>query len=97
MEQAFAQQEFQPRETIEIGPNEAIKQAVMSGMGLGFVSLDTVGVELAALRLVVLPVVGTPVMRHWYAIHRKTKKLSPTAAAFKAYLVTHGATHRDLL
>ncbi|CAN5844218.1 LysR family transcriptional regulator [soil metagenome] len=91
MERAFAAQGFQPRETIEIGPNEAIKQAVMSGMGLGFVSLHTVGAELATSRLVVLPVVGMPVMRQWYAIHRRTKQLSPVATAFKAFLVTHGA------
>jgi DNA-binding transcriptional LysR family regulator len=92
MERAFAAQSFQSAEMIEIGPNEAIKQAVMSGMGLGFVSLHTIGAELAASRLVVLPVAGMPVMRQWYAIHRKTKHLSPAAAAFKAFLVAHGAT-----
>jgi LysR family transcriptional regulator, low CO2-responsive transcriptional regulator len=91
MERAFSAQHFQPREMIEIGPNEAIKQAVMTGMGLGFVSLHTVGVELATSRLVVLPVVGMPVMRQWFAIHRRTKHLSPAAAAFKAFLVAQGA------
>lgn len=91
MERAFAASGFQARDTIEIGPNEAIKQAVMAGMGLGFVSLHTVGIELATARLVVLPVVGTPVMRQWYVIHRRTKQLSPAAAAFKAYLAAHGA------
>lgn len=95
MERAFAAKRFEPRETIEIGPNEAIKQAVMSGMGLGFVSLHTVAVELATSRLVVLPVVGMPVMRQWYAIHRKTKRLSPAATAFRNFLVTHGASQLD--
>ena len=92
MERAFAAQQFQPREMIEIGPNEAIKQAVMTGMGLGFVSLHTVGIELATSRLVVLPVVGMPVMRQWFAIHRRTKQLSPAASAFKAFLVARGAS-----
>ena len=91
MERAFAAQHFHPRETIEIGPNEAIKQAVMAGMGLGFVSIHTVDVEIATSRLVVLPITGMPVMRQWYAIHRKTKDLSPPAAAFKAFLIDHGA------
>lgn len=95
MERAFAAKRFEPHETIEIGPNEAIKQAVMSGMGLGFVSLHTVAVELATSRLVVLPVVGMPVMRQWYAIHRKTKRLSPAATAFRNFLVTHGASQLD--
>ena len=96
MEHAFAEHRFQPREMIEIGPNEAIKQAVMAGMGLGFVSLHTVGVEIATARLAVLSVVGMPVMRHWYAIHRRTKQLSPAAAAFKAFLVAHGASQLQL-
>lgn len=91
MERAFDEQHFQPWETIEIGPNEAIKQAVMTGMGLGFVSLHTVTFEIETSRLVVLPIVGMPVIRRWYAIHRKTKQLSPPAAAFKTFLVAHGA------
>ena len=92
MERAFAVRHFQPTEMIEIGPNEAIKQAVMSGMGLGFVSLHTIGAELATSRLIVLAVAGMPVMRQWYAIHRKTKQLSLAAADFKKFLVAQGAT-----
>ena len=91
MEQAFAAQRFTPDETIEIGPNEAIKQAVAAGMGVGFVSLHTVGLELATKRLAVLPVAGMPVMRDWYVIYRARKRLSPAAAAFKDYLVAEGA------
>jgi LysR family transcriptional regulator, low CO2-responsive transcriptional regulator len=91
MEQAFAAQRFTPDETIEIGPNEAIKQAVAAAMGVGFVSLHTVGLELATKRLAVLPVAGMPVMRDWYVIHRARKRLSPAAAAFKDYLVAEGA------
>jgi DNA-binding transcriptional LysR family regulator len=95
MERAFAMKRFQAAEMIEIGPNEAIKQAVMAGMGLGFLSLHTIGAELAASRLVVLAIAGMPVMRQWYAIHRKTKQLSPAAAAFKTFLIQHGARQLD--
>jgi DNA-binding transcriptional LysR family regulator len=91
MEQVFAQYGFEPRDSIEIGTNEAIKQAVMTGFGLGFVSLDTVAAELAATRLRVLPVVGLPVMRQWFVVHRKTKQLSPHAEGFKSHLLAHGA------
>jgi DNA-binding transcriptional LysR family regulator len=78
-----------------IGPNEAIKQAVAAGMGVGFVSRHTVGLELATGRLAVLAVTGTPVMRDWYAVHRARKRLSPPAIAFKSYLVTQGAAVID--
>jgi LysR family transcriptional regulator, low CO2-responsive transcriptional regulator len=91
MERAFAAQHFTPAETIEIGPNEAIKQAVAAGMGVGFVSLHTVGLELATNRLAVLSVAGMPVMRDWYLIHRARKRLSPAAAAFKDFLAAEGA------
>ena len=91
MEQVFSQQAFEPRDSIEIGTNEGIKQAVMTGLGLGFVSLDTVVAELAAARLRVLPVVGMPVLRQWFVVHRKAKQLSQPALGFKSYLLAHGA------
>ena len=86
---------FHPRETIEMSSNETLKQAVMAGMGVSFLSLHTVGLELAAKRLIVLQVAGTPVMRAWYVIHRERKRLSPVAQAFKAFLVEHGARAID--
>ncbi|MBI1942075.1 MAG: LysR family transcriptional regulator [Betaproteobacteria bacterium] len=91
MERVFAGRRFQPRETIEMSSNETIKQAVMAGMGVSFLSLHTVGLELAARRLAVLDVTGTPVMRHWHVIHRERKRLSPIALAFKSFLIERGA------
>jgi LysR family transcriptional regulator, low CO2-responsive transcriptional regulator len=91
MGRAFSAQRFRPAETVEIGSNETIKQAVMAGMGVSFLSLHTAGLELATKRLVVLPVSGMPVMRDWCVIHRERKRLSPTVAAFKDYLIAEGA------
>lgn len=91
MERFLAARSFRPRETIEMGSNETLKQAVMAGMGVSFLSLHTVGLELAAKRLVVLDVRGTPVMRAWHVIHREKKRLSPVAQAFKAFLIERGA------
>ena len=91
MERFFSANEFQPAETVEIGSNETIKQAVMAGMGVSFLSLHTVGLEVATRRLVVLRVAGTPVIRDWYVIHRKGKRLSAAATALKDYLVAEGA------
>jgi DNA-binding transcriptional LysR family regulator len=91
MERAFAEQKFRPAETVEIGSNETIKQAVMAGMGVSFLSLHTTGLELATGKLAVLGVIGMPVMRDWYVIHRERKRLMPAAAAFKRNLVSDGA------
>jgi DNA-binding transcriptional LysR family regulator len=91
MERIFSERGFRPRETIEMSSNETIKQAVMAGMGVSFLSLHTVGLELAARRLLVLAIAGTPVMRDWYVIHRSRKRLSPIAAAFKSFLIERGA------
>jgi DNA-binding transcriptional LysR family regulator len=91
MERVFAEHGFRPRETVEISSNETIKQAVMAGMGVSFLSLHTVGLEVATGRIAVLDVIGTPVMREWYVIHREKKRLSPAASAFKSFLLGHGA------
>ena len=91
MERVFAAHGFHPAETIEMSSNETIKQAVMAGMGVSFLSLHTVGLELAARRLVVLRVAGTPVRREWFVIHRERKRLSAAAAAFKEFLTRRGA------
>jgi len=64
---------------------------VMAGMGISFLSLHTVGLELEAKRLVVLDVAGLPVMREWHAIHLRDKRLSPAAGLFRRFLLEHGA------
>ena len=91
MERAFSAHKFRPRETVEMGSNETIKQAVMVGMGVSFLSLHTTALELATRQLAELKVDGTPVMRDWCVIHRERKRLSPATAAFKDYLVAEGA------
>jgi LysR family transcriptional regulator, low CO2-responsive transcriptional regulator len=91
MEHVFAERAFKARETLEMSSNETIKQAVMAGMGIAFLSMHTIGLELRAGRLALLPVAGLPVMREWFVIHRKGKRLSPAAQAFKSFLLEQGA------
>jgi LysR family transcriptional regulator, low CO2-responsive transcriptional regulator len=91
MERAFSAHRFRPRETVEIGSNETIKQAVMVGMGVSFLSLHTTSLELATGQLAALKADGMPVMRDWCVIHRARKRLSAATAAFKDYLVAEGA------
>jgi LysR family transcriptional regulator, low CO2-responsive transcriptional regulator len=80
---------------MEIRSTETIKQAVMAGMGVGFLSAHTVGRELQAGSLVVLDVEGLPLMLNWYVVHRRAKRLPPVAQAFKNFLLADGAALID--
>ncbi len=68
MAQFFQASDLQPKVGMEMDCNETIKQAVIAGLGIAFISPHTVASELADGRLVVLDVAGLPVMRQWYAV-----------------------------
>lgn len=87
MERFFAARGLEIRSSMEMSSNEAIKQAVQAGLGLGILSLQTLEMELALKRLAVLDVEGFPIMRHWYIVHRADKRLSPVAQAFKEFVL----------
>ena len=91
MERYFADMGFAPAAVFEMSSNETIKQAVMAGMGVTFISEHTIGLELSVGRLVQLPVRGTPVLREWYVVHRAEKALLPIATAFRDFLLAGGA------
>ncbi len=91
MERVFAERGVEPASSMELASNETIKQAVMAGMGLAFLSLHTVGLELTTGRLVRLDVRGTPVTRDWHVVARKGKRLAPLAASFREFLAAEGA------
>jgi DNA-binding transcriptional LysR family regulator len=67
--------------------NEAIKQAVRAGMGVGVVSTHTIELEVETGRLVILDIEGFPILRHWYMVYRKHKRLSPAARAFHDFVM----------
>jgi LysR family transcriptional regulator for metE and metH len=75
---------------MEMPSNETIKQAVMAGLGLSFISLHTVALELSAGALGLVRAPGLPVMRKWFVLHRSEKRLSPACEAFKAFVLAHG-------
>ena len=93
MEAFFAEHRFEPRITMEMSSNETIKQAVMAGMGLSFLSLHTIGLEVRTGLIQLLDVAGTPVMRMWNIVHLQSKVLSPAAEAFRYFTLEHGETH----
>lgn len=91
MERHFARHGLELRTGMEMSSNEAIKQAVEAGLGLGLVSIHTLGLELEADRLTVLDVEDFPILRHWYLVYREGKRLSPAAAAFREFLLDEAA------
>lgn len=90
MQEYFSEHRFDPRITMEMSSNESIKQAVMAGMGLSFLSLHTVGLEVRAGLLKIVEVEGTPVMRTWHIVHPQSKVLSPAAEAFRYFMIERG-------
>ncbi|MDO8275518.1 MAG: LysR substrate-binding domain-containing protein, partial [Serpentinimonas sp.] len=75
---------------MEMSSNEAIKQAVMAGMGVSFLSLHTIGLELHHGLIARLDVEGTPVVRAWNLVHTLSKVLSPAAEAFRYFILERG-------
>ena len=91
LEHVFREHGVTYRASMEMSSNETIKQAVMAGLGVSFISMHTLGLELKARKLVTLDVAGLPLVRDWYVIHLRDKRLSPIAAAFRTFLLEKGA------
>lgn len=91
MERFFSERGINLKVGMEISSNETIKQAVMAGLGVSFISQHTIGLELATEQLVMLRVEGLPVMRQWCVVHRAEKRLSPAAESFKRFMLNEGA------
>ncbi len=87
MERFFNERGMKLKTGMEVGSNEAIKQSVQAGLGLGLLSQATIEQELALKRLVVLEIRELPIMRHWFVVHRRGKRLSAAAEAFRAFLL----------
>ncbi|MCU7932234.1 MAG: LysR family transcriptional regulator [Candidatus Thiodiazotropha sp. (ex Codakia rugifera)] len=88
MERYFAKQSIVISTGMQMTRNEAIKQAVRAGMGLGVVSSHTIELEVETGRLVILDIDDFPIQRHWYMVYRKNKRLSPAAKAFHDFVMS---------
>lgn len=72
---------------LEMRSNEAIKQAIEAGLGVGMVSLHTLELELETGRIAVLDVEGLPLIRHWYMVQRQGKRHTPVMRSFHDYVL----------
>jgi DNA-binding transcriptional LysR family regulator len=90
MERFLRDHNLRPANVMEIGCNEAIKHAVAANLGMGFLSMHTLKLELQAGLLRILNVEGLPLIRLWHVVHAHNKTLSPAAEALRYYLLEHG-------
>ncbi len=91
LQRLFAEAGLSPNLGMEIGSNETIKQAVMAGLGIALLSAHTVSAELADGRLVSFDVVGLPIVRQWFVVTQKDKRLLPAAKALWTFFAESGA------
>ena len=89
-ERFLAKHGIKPHIGMEIGSNETIKQAVMAGLGIAFISAHTIAAEIADGRLVVLDVAGLPEIRQWFVVRPAAKRMMPAARTLRDFLVAEG-------
>lgn len=92
MEKFFAQHGITMTTGMEVSSDEAIKQSVQAGLGLGIMSRDAVLNEVSLGQLIVPDVLHFPIMRQWYVMNRKGKRLSPIAQALKTFLLEEASS-----
>lgn len=86
IERRFAEFGITVRPRLELGSNEAIKQAILTGLGISALSRDTLTLNQPG-QFAILDVQGFPILRHWYAIYPAGRQLSVAARAFLDYLL----------
>jgi DNA-binding transcriptional LysR family regulator len=90
MEALFREWHITPPVLMQMNSNESIKQAVMAGLGIAFISLHTVAEELRSGKLVTLRVDELPLLREWQLVRLTSRVMSPVAEAFRHYVLEQG-------
>ncbi|MGB5831703.1 MAG: LysR family transcriptional regulator [Thiohalocapsa sp.] len=85
----FAGAGLQPRVRMQLGSNEAIKHAIVGGLGISALSLHSLTLDSAAGRLALLDVVGFPIMRRWHLVHWRGRELSLVARTFLDFAIEY--------
>lgn len=93
LEEYLASHRLQPMFIMEMPSDEAIKQAVMAGLGVSLVSLHTIGLEWRSGLIAAPHVEGLPLMRRWHLVNAAAKMLSPAAEAFRYFMLERGEAH----
>lgn len=93
-DQHFRQHKFRPDVRLELGSNEAIKEAVAGGLGVGLVSRHALHGLAREHGVAVVDVSGFPILSNWHVVHAASKQLPPVAAAFKAHIMSEVARRK---
>lgn len=89
VERVFEEHKIPLRIRMELGSNEAIKQAVAGGLGLTILSRSTLSADASQLDIALLDIKGFPIKRHWYVVRPRHKQLSVVAQTFLEFLRSH--------
>lgn len=91
MERFFFDRRLELPPLTEVLGNSALKQAVMANLGLAFLSMHAAALELQSQLLVALDVVGLPLMRRWFVVHRQPVEPGAAEVALGRYILDRGA------
>lgn len=86
MENFIAKNNITLRKKLELSSNEAVKQAVMAGLGYSIMPLIGIHYELEQELLRIIPVTGLPILSQWQLVWPKGKRFSPAAQAYLEYI-----------
>lgn len=85
----FDAKNLRPKVRMELGSNEAIKHAIVGGLGISVLSLHTLSLEGADGPVAILDVEGFPILRNWYIVYPQGKELSLVAQTFLNFAVDY--------
>ena len=77
---------IEPRVRMELSTNEAIKQAILAGLGVSILSRYTLGLDTEQSQLAILDVEGLPIERQWQFVYPVGKQIAPAARAFMDFV-----------
>lgn len=97
MERFFSEHNLVLNTNMEVNSNDAIKQSVETGLGLGVASIHTLEHELKEKRLKIIEAEGFPLRRSWYLVQRKDKRLSPLAEKFRDYVLEQAGQFKPVI
>ncbi len=91
IERLFAEHDLEIRPRLELGSNEAVKQAILAGLGISAMSCHALALNQAD-QFAVLDAQGFPIQRHWYAVYPTGRQPSLVARAFIDFLLEQEKT-----
>ena len=92
MQQYFQKAQIVPKVRFELTSNEAVKQAVMAGLGFSVQSVLSIKNELTQKEIAIIPVEGLPLVEHWRLIWLQSKRMSVVALAFLHFIQQNKGT-----